>query len=201
MIEKVSKTKERQEGITQAKYKYGNTQILLHFCKKDIVLKKHKHKQLQFGYTFYGKYHFLINEDIVFYMSDSHSYILNSYISHEAIALTDYYALDIKYHGEVEYRMHLNYQFPSKEVDMQSFSLDEYDNNITINKILGNENFHLKEGINLVLTKNKATITLDKNSSQIIPMEIYKIDSSIQVISQKCNNNEILIINLIKVSK
>jgi len=196
MIQKISKTLERQEGLMQARYKEFNVQVLLHFCKKDVILKKHKHKQLQFGYTFYGKYHFMIDDSTLFYMGDCHSYILNSYINHEAIALTDYYALDVKYYGKVKNKMYLNYQFPNKEVDLQAFYLEGDEVNITISKISTNSEFKLNKGTNLIFTKNKCSINLDDNRSHIIPMEIYKIDASINTISQEYNNNEILIINL-----
>ena len=198
MIQKVSKTKERQEGLSQARYKEGNTQILLHFCKKDIVLEQHKHKQVQFGYTFYGKYHFLIDkdEDILFYINNSHSYILSSYIYHKAVALTDYYALDIKYYGEVEKRIYLNYEFPSDKANTQTFLLNGDNIKITVNKVLKNTNFKLDKGTNLILTKNQCIVSLDKKNSEILPMEIYKIDSVVKTVFHECNMNEMLIINL-----
>ncbi|QCT94318.1 hypothetical protein FE773_03735 [Caminibacter mediatlanticus TB-2] len=47
----VSKKIKRKDGFFQAKYniKENNIQILLHYCLKNVILDKHKHKQIQFG--------------------------------------------------------------------------------------------------------------------------------------------------------
>jgi len=170
----VSKKKERKKGFYQAQYKDKTTkiQVLLHMCLQGVLLDKHKHKQLQFGYNFWGRYKFWIDKDLI-YISSRDSYLINRYIEHKALALSDYYSIDIKYDGEINYDKVIN--IINKQ---DTLNIETIENKINICFVKNNSQFKANT---LFIASKKAVIYLNKKKFIIEPMHIYKLFADMEL--------------------
>jgi len=187
MILEISKTLERKTGFLQSKFidKKFNIQFLLHFCKKNITLEKHKHKHLQFGYNFYGEYEFIIENDLI-YIEKNSNYLLNSYIPHEAYALSNYYSLDIKFYGNIFYKKIINSPFNNK-ISLKT-------NNAQINLLKIMKKSQIKKNT-LIITSTETKIILNNSIINIFPMKIYKINNNSTLTLSNNFTGELLAIN------
>ncbi len=182
----VSKKLKRKDGFFQAKYniKENNIQVLLHYCLKNVILDKHK--QIQFGYNFWGKYIFKIGKDITTIKPKS-NYIINSYIEHEAKAITNYYSIDIKYYGNLNSEKNLNIPF-SKNKKIQLNTIDN--KKITITKCTNGLKLSNKS---LLITSKKTKIELSGKIFNLDMMKIYQIYNSEEIICKDIKNDIIAI--------
>lgn len=95
-LQNIEKLVEIKPGFLRASAVFEKNMVLLFQADKDTQLEKHHHPHIQFGYCFNGSFDFNVNgsETIV---NKKMSYMIDSDLPHSAIALTNYYSLDLKY--------------------------------------------------------------------------------------------------------
>ena len=191
MLTIVSKKTERKKGFFQAYYRDKDhaVQILLHRCLSGIVLDRHKHRSLQFGYNFYGDYDFFIGNDLV-HIADGDSYLINSLIEHEAYASTEYYSIDIKFHGSMGYDKVINPTLSEKN----PLKLNCDKGEIRIRKT--RSDVSIDQG-NYLIVSHDIDVKIDQNILELKPMEIYLARKRLNIerISSH-DKNEFLIITI-----
>ena len=183
MIKIVSDKIERKENFFQSRYKNKDKQIyiLLHYCLQGVLLDKHKHKMLQFGYNFYGEYEFKIGNNVI-YIKNKDNYIINENIEHEAKAISDYYSLDIKFYGKMNVDMIVNQPLKYEN----PLELKTQNGNILIRKIINNGK----------INKNSYLVTSKKiniNDFLLEPMNIYHISYDVKIDNL---NGELIVIEI-----
>ncbi len=183
MIKIVSNKIERKKNFFQSKYKNKDKQIyiLLHYCREGVLLDKHKHKMLQFGYNFYGKYEFKIDNNLV-YIKNEDTYIINENIEHEAEAITDYYSIDIKFYGKMNIDMIINQPLTYEN----PLELKTNNGIILVKKIINSG----KINKNSYLVPSKKIII---NGFLLEPMNIYNISCDVEIDNI---NGELIVIEI-----
>jgi hypothetical protein len=183
-LQVVSKYRERKKGFYQAQYrdKEASVQILLHHCLAGVRLERHKHRQLQFGYNFWGKYAFGIGNDLAHIDSGS-SYLIDGGIEHDAVAKSDYYSIDIKYHGTMHHDKILNMSLESDS----PIELQANERTITVQKIVNGS--LLRNGI-LLLASESLQLDLVGTHFSIEPMKLYRLESDESVTVEYLSSKE-----------
>ena len=191
MLTIVSKKIERKKGFSQAYYRDKDhaVQILLHRCLSVVVLDRHKHQSLQFGYNFCGNYDFLIGNDLVL-ISDGDSYLINSLIEHEAFANTEYYSIDIKFHGNMNHAKVINPSLSEKN----PLKLNCDKGEIRIRKT--RSDVSIDQGSYLIVSHDQ-DVKIDQNIITLKPMEIYVAKRGLDIEKLTSHDkNEFLIITI-----
>ena len=175
MLKVVSKKIERKKGFLQAQYrdKKFAVQILLHHCMPGVVLDRHKHQSLQYGYNFYGKYDFGIGNDLV-HIGDGNSYLINGLVEHEALAHTEYYSIDIKFHGNMNYDKIINLPLSAqKPLELKSKKAV-----ITIFKPKADT--FIEKGSYLIVSR-KQEVEIGQDIFEMEPMKLYQANDTFKM--------------------
>lgn len=95
-LQSIEKTKELKPGFVRASAIFGKNMVLLFRVDKDVLLDNHHHPHIQFGYCFDGSFDFNVDGSRTI-VERGMSYMIDADIPHSAVALTDYYSMDLKY--------------------------------------------------------------------------------------------------------
>ncbi|KKO19086.1 MAG: AraC family ligand binding domain-containing protein [Candidatus Brocadia sp.] len=178
-----SKTQIIRDGFTQSSLSLGKKIILLFNVLKDSNLPLHSHSHIQFGYNFYGAYDFFIDGK-KYNAKPSQSYLINSKISHSAIATSDYYSLDFKYLGNPLEKV-CQFDVFEKEISNEEckFQKIHLENTIILKYTPIKEIVQLKLTSGdkerfFVVVKKRCQIKINVSSAELLPMNIYEINSS-----------------------
>lgn len=95
-LQSIEKMKELKPGFVRASAIFGKNMVLLFRVDKDVLLDNHHHPHIQFGYCFNGSFDFNVDGSRTI-VEKGMSYIIDADVPHSAVALTDYYSMDLKY--------------------------------------------------------------------------------------------------------
>ncbi|QNU66250.1 hypothetical protein EHE19_015390 [Ruminiclostridium herbifermentans] len=178
MIREVSDEKIVKEGFYQAFYKEENFEILLSKINKGVLLDAHKHEHEQFGFCFWGKFNFIV-ENTSYDIEKNTSYLIDKNLEHSANSDEDFFALDFKY------------------IDKDKVKISPLSSIISGKKIKINDVTLGKHKLFRVMSQEEAaSITIDKSSNfdfflvtekqiaiwnagkeiNLYPMKIYKLE-------------------------
>ncbi len=94
-MENVEKVKELKPGFVRSSAVFGKNMVLLFHVDKNVILDNHNHPHTQFGYCFTGEFDFNVNGKGK-RVTEGESYLIDANIPHSAVAVTEYYSMDIK---------------------------------------------------------------------------------------------------------
>lgn len=124
-LQSIEKMKEIKPGFVRASAIFGKNMVLLFRVDKDVLLDHH-HPHIQFGYCFEGSFDFNVdgNRTIV---EKGMSYIIDADVPHSAVALTDYYSMDLKYiNVEGQISESVAYDVMEMTDEKEAYSVHEY---------------------------------------------------------------------------
>lgn len=95
-LQSIEKLKEIKPGFVRSSAIFGKNMVLLFRVDKDVLLDNHHHPHIQFGYCFDGSFDFNVDGSSTV-VEKGMSYMIDADVPHSAVALTDYYSMDLKY--------------------------------------------------------------------------------------------------------
>lgn len=125
-LQSIEKMKELKPGFVRASAIFGKNMVLLFRVDKDVLLDNHHHPHIQFGYCFDGSFDFNVDGSRTI-VKRGMSYMIDADIPHSAVALTDYYSMDLKYitaDGRVSERV--AYDVMETTDEKEAYSVHEY---------------------------------------------------------------------------
>lgn len=181
-IQSIESVKELKSGFVRASVISGKNMVLLFKVDKDVILENHKHPHIQFGYCFSGEFRFNVNgkEKIV---KPRDPYLIDSNIQHSAVALSDYYSMDIKIISDNSLNRDVSYTVMSKMEEFENYEIlksnigESYIYQIrTTNKnsIVPLQAFDLEHSY-LMVNKKTKIIGEDGMACLMEPMKIYTL--------------------------
>lgn len=118
--------KELKPGFLRASAIFGKNMVLLFKVDKDVILENHKHPHIQFGYCFSGEFSFNVNGKEKEVRSGD-SYLIDTNIPHSAVALSDYYSMDIKIISDDKQKQDVEYDVLSKVDQFENYQIERTD--------------------------------------------------------------------------
>ena len=205
-IEKRARITVKKEGVWQVGYTIEKCTILLTTVKKGKEFPSHEHKESQYGYCFWGEFTFYVDTN-PYQLISGDDYQLLGNVKHSAKAVTDFYALDLRYIDNKEIRKSIQFY------NLKTIAEDT-EKKIKICKI-GTANLFFIEGTveitkeSSLLQKNSSVFVLAGSETNICcngkliflkSMEIYEF---IDIDNFKIINNihGVLIINIYNLSR
>lgn len=204
-IKNIEKIQQIKPGFRRASLLLGKNMIMLFEAKKGVLLDKHKHRHLQFGYCFSGTFDFNVN-NFVKKVKNDESYLINGNVFHSAIACTDYYSVDIKvlkdnFNSDIE---DISYNImkllkSSSEYDVNFFEFDVYKiyqiktkkNNVSISL----DFWRNREGF--LFVNENVYINFDEQKILLEKMKIYSVkDIDCKILKIISNNTVLFLIDL-----
>ncbi len=160
-IQSMESVKELKPGFVRASVISGKNMVLLFQVDKNVILENHKHPHLQFGYCFSGKFRFNVNgtETVV---KPGDSYLIDTNIEHSAVALTDYYSMDIKIISDSSLKQDVTYTVMSR--------MEEFENYEILKSDIGNSNIYQIR-------------TLNRNST--VPLKGFDLECAYFMVNKK----------------
>jgi len=189
MLDDISIYRELVPGFHQVSFISGRTRVLLHRVEQGVPLKKHRHKQAQFGYNFSGHYEFPV-DDMLFHVQPRSKYLLSGLIYHSAISTTEYYSIDVKFMPDRPFSHKAIFDHPGDkpshirlhgDSDAEAFHFDlENHESIDLSIIraggTGTARISLSpRNTNLLIASRDGELSLNEQNTLLQAMHIYRL--------------------------